>query len=163
MTVEQTSRKYAFGSITLYYIVFSENNDTSISTNIVGESSNRQSNTGKLCTLYTSVTTDCMGLVESNGTNYSTQTGQNSADVQPPAPTHLSNTIPAPEITPVVTTTQRQYDAPEILIQPKPEWHYRNMKDLGKNRIPVLPGIGSQRTSIQVKVKHCFYSKNIDI
>jgi hypothetical protein len=163
MTVEQISRKYAFYSIVLYYIVFSENNGASISTHIVAEISNDQNNAGKLYALHISITTDCIGLVESNGTNYFSQTDQNSADVQPPALTHLSNTTQVPEIESVVTTTQLQYDAPEVLIQPKGQWHCRNMKDLGRHRIPLLAGEGPQRTLIQVKVKHCFYSKNIDI
>lgn len=101
--------------------------------------------------------------MESNETNYFSETDQNSIDVQPPASTHLSNTTQVPEITSVITPTQLPCNAPKILIQPKPEWHCRTMKDLGENRIPLLAGQGPQRTLIQVKVKHCFYLKNIDI
>jgi hypothetical protein len=98
-----------------------------------------------------------------NEANHFVQTDQNSANVQPPTPTHLSNTIQVPQTTSVITPIQHQYDAPEILTQPKSEWHYRNMKDLGKNRIPLLAGDGPQRTLIRVKVKHCFYSMKIEI
>ncbi len=93
-----------------------------------------------------------------NETNNFVQTDQNSTNVQPSIPTHLSNTIQVLQTTAVNTPTQFQYDAPEISIQPKPKWHYRNMKDLGKQEIPLLPGDGPQRTLIQVKVKHRFYS-----
>jgi hypothetical protein len=91
------------------------------------------------------------------------QTDQNSANAQPPVPTCLSNTTQVPQIMRGVTPTQHEYDAPEILTQPKKEWHYRNMKDLGKNRIPLLAGDGPQRTLIRVKVKYCFYSMKIEV
>ncbi len=80
-----------------------------------------------------------------------------------PLSTELSNTTPVPNTTSAITPTQFQYDAPEILIGPKRKWRYRNMKDLGQNRLPLLAGEGPQRTSIRVKVKPCFYLKNIEI
>jgi hypothetical protein len=98
-----------------------------------------------------------------NEGNHFVQTDQNSVNVQLPTPTHLSNTIQVPQVTSIITPIQHQYDAPEILTQPKKEWHYRNMKDLGKERIPLLAGDGPQRTLIRVKVKCFFYSTKIEI
>ena len=45
---------------------------------------------------------------------------------------------------------------PEILIEPKTEWHYRNMKDLAIQHIPLLSGVGPQRTPIRVSVSSSF-------
>jgi len=43
-------------------------------------------------------------------------------------------------------------EPPEIIIQPKSEWHYRSAKDLANNHLPLLAGNGPQRTPIRVKV-----------
>ena len=94
-------------------------------------------------------------------TNDFAQTEQNSINVQTVTPSQLSNTTQVPRSNPLTTTTQLQYDAPEIVIQPKEEWHYQNMKDLAKNRLPLLADDGPQRTPIRVKVNHCFYSRKI--
>ncbi|CAF4226740.1 unnamed protein product, partial [Rotaria magnacalcarata] len=42
--------------------------------------------------------------------------------------------------------------SPQIVTQPKAEWHYRSMKDLAKKHIPYLSGDGPQRTPIRIKV-----------
>lgn len=69
-----------------------------------------------------------------------------------------------------VTTTQmssRQmsiddaYESPEVITQPKEEWHYRSIKDLAKNHLPYLAGIGPQRTPIRVKVSHSSLSYTV--
>jgi hypothetical protein len=44
------------------------------------------------------------------------------------------------------------HEPPEILIQPKSEWHYRSVKDLANQHLPLLPGNGRQRTPIRVTV-----------
>jgi hypothetical protein len=44
------------------------------------------------------------------------------------------------------------YEPPEIITQPKNEWHYRSIKDLAKKHLPYLAGNGPQRTPIRVKV-----------
>ncbi|CAF0767293.1 unnamed protein product [Rotaria sordida] len=44
------------------------------------------------------------------------------------------------------------YEAPQIITQPKSDWHYRSMKDLAKKHIPFLSGEGPQRTPIRIKV-----------
>lgn len=44
------------------------------------------------------------------------------------------------------------YDPPEIITQPKEEWHYRSIKDLAKKHIPFISGDGPQRTPIRIKV-----------
>ncbi|CAF1190340.1 unnamed protein product [Adineta ricciae] len=41
---------------------------------------------------------------------------------------------------------------PMIITQPKPEWHYRSVKDLAKQHLPFLAGNGPQRTPIRVSV-----------
>lgn len=41
---------------------------------------------------------------------------------------------------------------PEIVIQPKTEWHYRNIRDLANKHIPLLSGDGPQRTPIRIRV-----------
>ena len=48
--------------------------------------------------------------------------------------------------------------APRIVIQPKTEWHYRNLKDLAMNHIPLLSGNGPQRTPIRVTVSSSFFA-----
>lgn len=54
-------------------------------------------------------------------------------------------------------SVEYSYDAPSILIQPKSEWHYRNLRDLASKHIPLLSGHGPQRTPIRVTVSY-FYS-----
>jgi len=44
------------------------------------------------------------------------------------------------------------YSPPTIIIQPKSEWHYRNMRDLASKHIPLLSGNGPQRTPIRLSV-----------
>jgi len=44
------------------------------------------------------------------------------------------------------------YEPPEVITQPKREWHYRSIKDLAKNHLPYVAGNGPQRTPIRVKV-----------
>jgi len=41
---------------------------------------------------------------------------------------------------------------PLVVTQPKREWHYRSLKDLAKNHLPYLSGIGPQRTPVRVTV-----------
>jgi hypothetical protein len=166
MVFEPTPRKYTRFCIIFdryLWMVILEHNDTIIASNIIAEDNNHQGNTGKCNKLHASVISLCICLVQLNETNHFEQTDQNFANVQLPVPPHLSNTTQVPQVPPVITPTQLQYDAPEILIQPKSEWHYRNIKDLGKKRMPLLAGQGPQRTPIQVKVKHYFHSKKIKI
>ena len=51
-------------------------------------------------------------------------------------------------------------EAPEILIQPKSEWHYRNIRDLANKHIPLLSGEGPQRTPIRIQVRFFFIDRN---
>ena len=44
------------------------------------------------------------------------------------------------------------YEEPEIITEPKSDWHYRSIKDLSKRHIPLLSGDGPQRTPIRVQV-----------
>ena len=53
-------------------------------------------------------------------------------------------------------------DPPEVLTQPKPEWHYRSLKDLQKKHLPYLAGIGPQRTPIRVTVSLSSSFQSID-
>lgn len=46
-------------------------------------------------------------------------------------------------------------EPPRILIQPKTEWHYRNLRDLANKHIPLLSGDGPQRTPIRIHVPRC--------
>lgn len=41
---------------------------------------------------------------------------------------------------------------PRVITSPKREWHYRSIKDLAKNHLPYLSGIGPQRTPVRVTV-----------
>lgn len=50
------------------------------------------------------------------------------------------------------TSRDISLEKPIIQIQPKPQWHYRSMKDLVKQHIPLISGDGPQRTPVQVKV-----------
>ncbi|CAF3318875.1 unnamed protein product [Rotaria sp. Silwood2] len=43
-----------------------------------------------------------------------------------------------------------RYKPVMIIIPPKTQWHYRSIKDLAKNHIPLLSGDGPQRTPIRV-------------
>ncbi len=60
---------------------------------------------------------------------------------------------------PVPMMLQFPYPKPDVIIQPKEEWHRRYMKDVGTRVMPLLSGDGSQRTPIRVKVSYCFYLK----
>ncbi|CAF3367793.1 unnamed protein product [Rotaria sp. Silwood2] len=44
------------------------------------------------------------------------------------------------------------YEPVKIITQPKTQWHYRSIKDLAKNHIPLLSGDGPQRTPMRVTV-----------
>ncbi|CAF3435200.1 unnamed protein product [Rotaria sp. Silwood1] len=44
------------------------------------------------------------------------------------------------------------YKQPQIITEPKSDWHYRSLKDLLKNHIPLLSGEGPQRTPIRVQI-----------
>ena len=46
---------------------------------------------------------------------------------------------------------------PLVVTQPKREWHYRSLKDLAKNHLPYLSGIGPQRTPVRVTVCYSFF------
>jgi len=96
-------------------------------------------------------------------TNHFVQTDQNFANIQPPVSTQLSRAIRVPQIIPTSTPIHFQYEAPPILIQPKQKLRYRNMKDLGKKRIPLLSGDGPQRVLVRVKVNYFLYSRKIGI
>lgn len=48
------------------------------------------------------------------------------------------------------------FEPPEIITQPKREWHYRSIKDLAKQHLPYLAGSGPQRTPIRVRVPATF-------
>ncbi len=98
-----------------------------------------------------------------NETNHFVQTDQNFANIQPPVPNQLSRTIRVSQIIPASTPIHFQYEAPPILIQPKQKLRYRNMKDLGKKRIPLLSGDGPQRVLVRVKVNYFLYSRKIGI
>lgn len=47
---------------------------------------------------------------------------------------------------------EAQFKPPKVVTEPKREWHYRSIKDLAKNHLPYLSGIGPQRTPIRVTV-----------
>jgi hypothetical protein len=98
-----------------------------------------------------------------NETSHLEQIDQNAGDTQASITTSLSNTTQVPQAAPALPLPQLQYEEPEILTQPKEEWHYRNMKDLGKRRLPLLAGDGPQRRPIRVKVKYRLNSKRTRI
>lgn len=50
---------------------------------------------------------------------------------------------------------------PEIVIQPKTEWHYRNIRDLANKHIPLLSGDGPQRTPIRIRVCVYYFIRNL--
>lgn len=58
-----------------------------------------------------------------------------------------------PQNSSIQTPPLPQYEPPSIVTDSKKNWHYRSMKDLGNGGIPLLPGVGPQRTPITVKVK----------
>ncbi len=60
---------------------------------------------------------------------------------------------------PVPMMLQFPYPKPDVIIQPKEEWHRRYMKDVGRRKMPLLSGDGPQRTPIRVKVSYCSYLK----
>lgn len=92
------------------------------------------------------------GLSQSNNTdNHLVRNDQNTTNTTASPPIHLSETVSTIRSQPETP----RLGAPEISIQPKSEVHARNMKELGKQEIPFLPGEGPQRTPIQVKVSHC--------
>ncbi|CAF0767365.1 unnamed protein product [Rotaria sordida] len=107
------------------------NHDAAIVSNIVVANNNQQDNT----TLF-------------SDTSHVTQIDQNPANISSFVLNQSSNTS---EIFPT-TSASIQCEAPNILNKPKKDWHYRNMRDLAKNRIPLLAGDGPQRSLIRVKV-----------
>ncbi|CAF0946388.1 unnamed protein product [Rotaria sordida] len=107
------------------------NHDAAIVSNIVVANNNQQDNT----TLF-------------SDTSHVTQIDQNPANISSYVLNQSSNTS---EIFPT-TSASIQCEAPNILNKPKKDWHYRNMRDLAKNRIPLLAGDGPQRSLIRVKV-----------
>jgi len=84
---------------------------------------------------------------------------QNPSNVSLLPLNHLSTTT---QVTPIIkgpALPQFSYAEPEIIIQPKEEWHRRYMRDVGKRKMPLLSGDGPQRTSIPVKVSYFSYLK----
>jgi hypothetical protein len=73
-----------------------------------------------------------------------------SIDETPPSPVDLS--IEPSHTYDRQISIDHLYEEPMILTQPKSEWHYRSMKDLAKNHIPLVSGEGPQRTPIRIKV-----------
>jgi hypothetical protein len=99
-----------------------------------------------------SITSRCTYLVQQNETNDLGGGNGNVASNRLSVSTSLSNTTGVPQTVPVPILTQLPYEKLEIVIQPKLHWHPRNMKELGKQQIPLLAGHGSQRTLVRVKV-----------
>jgi hypothetical protein len=99
-----------------------------------------------------SITSRCTYLVQQNETNDLGGGNGNVASNRLSVSTSLSNTTGVPQTVPVPILTQLPYEKLEIVIQPKLDWHRRNMKELGKQQIPLLAGHGSQRTLVRVKV-----------
>ncbi|CAF4557483.1 unnamed protein product [Rotaria sp. Silwood1] len=93
-----------------------------------------------------------VNTVQLHNTHYVEQIDQSSVNISSIVPSTLSNTTENFPILSASTLALVQCEAPEILNQPKKEWHYRNMKDLAKNQIPLLAGDGSQRKLTRVKV-----------
>ena len=147
---------YCFLSLSIA-LIFSEGIDSIISTDTITER-----NTGKFFKSYNCITIPCIDSIQSNQTNNFVQIDRNSVDVQPLVPTYLSNTTTVSNIPSVMASQQLIPAAPEIIVQPKQNWHYRSMNDLGKHENPLLAGEGLQRTHVQVKVKHRLSSKNIE-
>jgi hypothetical protein len=89
------------------------------------------------------------------------QADQISARMPSSSSTHLSNTMRDSQTIPASPLTQVLYKEPEIVIQPKKDWHPRYPKDLipkQKTKIMgLLQGVGGQRTRIKVKVSCLLY------
>lgn len=104
----------------------------------------------------------CAALAGTNVPDNLVQTEQNAASAWAPSTIHLSNTTPTSRNTTSEASATHQCDEPEIITQPHAEWHYRNMKEFEKKKLPFLPGEGPQRTPIRIKVIDCEYSKDIE-
>ncbi|CAF0844256.1 unnamed protein product [Adineta steineri] len=102
-------------------------------------------------------------------TKYDTSYGLRSSDMSPCLPLDLSMKkksfqypdVPTSPLDLSIKSEQiinRQMSVddprlpPEILKQPKPDWHYRSIKDLASNHLPYLAGEGPQRTPVRVTV-----------
>ncbi|CAF3644988.1 unnamed protein product [Rotaria sordida] len=122
--------------------------------------------------------------VQLNESNRVTQADQISVDTSSSILTHLSTTTGVPQIVLPQTSTQYSCKKPEIVTEPKQDWHPRYPKDLipkPKNKvnknpkvnpkyqrktnkhinkkeqrkfIGLLQGVGGQRSHIQVKVTY---------
>ena len=86
--------------------------------------------------------------------------------VHPPTPDEKPNPANIFRVSRQNSLMERQmsvdytYEPPRIVIQPKTEWHYRNMRDLASKHIPLLSGNGPQRTPIRVTVSLVIISIN---
>ncbi|CAF1364254.1 unnamed protein product [Rotaria magnacalcarata] len=85
-------------------------------------------------------------------TNNVEQINQNVSNIAPFSETHLTSTTHIAQTASLPTPASFQYNAPPIKTQPKQDWHYRSMKDLGRTGFPIIAGVGPQRTLISVKV-----------
>jgi hypothetical protein len=132
----------------------SSRSDTSTISTVAVQDDIHQGNTHKFYKSYTFIIIRWIYLVHLNETSHSEQINQNFGDIQPTVSTTLSNTTQVPQTIPALPLSQVEHEEPMIIIQPKAEWHYRNMKDLAKKRHPFLAGDGPQRTLPRVKVKH---------
>ncbi|CAF3456282.1 unnamed protein product [Rotaria socialis] len=92
-------------------------------------------------------------------TNNFEQANRNVSNVTPYSEPHLTNTTHIAQTASLPTPASFQYNAPPIEIQPKPDWHYRSMKDLGSPGFPIIAGDGPQRTPIRVQVPHQVHDK----
>ncbi|CAF3697882.1 unnamed protein product [Adineta steineri] len=110
----------------------SQDSDTGISSMIVGEENNQQ--------------------LQTNETNHSVQTNQGFSYVSSSEPIDMLNSNQASQSTSVSTSLEFQYETPSILVQPKGEWHNRNMKELANKGVSRLAADGPQRTFPQVQV-----------
>ncbi|CAF0782919.1 unnamed protein product [Adineta steineri] len=110
----------------------SQDSDTGISSMIVGEENNQQ--------------------LQTNETNHSVQTDQGFSYVSASETIDALNSNQASQCTSVSTSLEFQYEAPSILVQPKGEWHNRNMKELANKGVSRLAADGPQRTFPQVQV-----------
>ncbi|CAF4101024.1 unnamed protein product, partial [Adineta steineri] len=99
----------------------SQDSDTGISSMIVGEENNQQRN-----------------IVQTNETNHSVQTNQGFSYVSSSEPIDMLNSNQASQSTSVSTSVEFQYETPSILVQPKGEWHNRNMKELANKGVSRL-------------------------
>ncbi|CAF4130622.1 unnamed protein product [Rotaria magnacalcarata] len=110
-------------------------NDNTIVPSIATGNNNEQTNTLQLA-----------------DTNNVEQINQNVSNIAPFSETHLTSTTHIAQTASLPTPASFQYNAPPIKTQPKQDWHYRSMKDLGRTGFPIIAGVGPQRTLISVKV-----------